>query len=690
MRATIQKNGIIKTDVFPAAVMVLWVGMAGIFIRIWGLWNYAFSPDEVMLSCVAAADSFSALWEGIKIQTNAPLMYGILHLLIMFSKNELLLRCISLIPGAGLIFIFYFLGKRASGTVSGVTMACLCAFGYGAVQISQVVRPYSMLLFFLSGALYFFAACLEKPVKKYLYGYSLCMFLAIATHYPAVMTCAAIGSTWLLRLVMQKKPAAEYRGILMVHLPPLILFCILYFTHISYHLGGGGVYGEIKETYLAPLFPQTFPGFIKNIQDFFGYLYFPPVATLFMVLSILGIIALWRTSRWPIAAATALTFAITIVLTGFKLFPFGGSRHSIYLFPMVSLLVGASIQYGFDLVRQQAERFLPQLMSERHRAYTGCVLVLIVMLSVGIVTLTLKRYDSLRRYSGLGEFPVTRADYDRIKGYLVNKREPRSVVLTNLQTYHYVTFFNSDEDRNKKTYLALGFFKFAWEGLDSYLVFVWKFEKLWIINAALRALKEHADLPRLSNIYLVNIGWGTDVIETIRSAYPLYKTVFNRQLLLESGYLYSLSPQAVLREVNKGLFLNTAIAKPLPDNAFKADLSVEQPREPFRADSTGTLNVQVKNSSSFLWPAEGPTDGSYGICLAYHVFDAKGNRIAFDCSRTPLPFDLGAGMQIEMQVPVTLPAQPGKYCVEFDMVQEKVTWFASKGSQPKRIAIVVK
>jgi hypothetical protein len=485
MHAKIQKNGIIKTDTFLAAVMVLWVGIAGIFVRIWGLGNYAFNPDEVMLSCVAAADSFSALWEGIKIQTNAPLMYGILHLLIMFSKNELLLRCISLIPGAGLIFIFYLLGKKVSGTVSGITMAFLCAFGCGAVQISQVVRPYSMLLLFLSGALYFFAACLEKPAKKYLYGYSFCMLLAIATHYPAVMTCAAIGCVWMSGSVMQKKPAAEYRSIIMVHLPPLIMFCILYFYHISYHLGGGGAYGAIKETYLAPLFPQTFSGFIKNTADLFGYLFLPPVATFFMVLSILGIMALWNTSRRQLAAAAVLTFVVTIVLTGFKLFPFGGSRHSIYLFPMVSLLVGASIQYGFDLVRQQAERCLPQRMSERHRAYTGCALVLIVMLSVGIVTLTLKRCDSLRRYSGLGEFPVTRADYDRIKGYLMYNREPRSVVLTNLQTYHYATFFNSDEDRNKKTYVALGFLKFAWEGLDSYLVFVWKFEKLRIINAAL-------------------------------------------------------------------------------------------------------------------------------------------------------------------------------------------------------------
>lgn len=130
---------------FRVLIMVLWIGMAGIFMRIWGLWNYEFNPDEAMLFCVAAADSFNALWEGIKNQTNAPLMYVILHvLLIKCSKNELLLKCITLVPGAGLFFIFYFLGKRLSGTVSGITMAFLCAFGYGtrpAVPGSAAVQP---------------------------------------------------------------------------------------------------------------------------------------------------------------------------------------------------------------------------------------------------------------------------------------------------------------------------------------------------------------------------------------------------------------------------------------------------------------------------------------------------------------------------------------------------------------------
>jgi hypothetical protein len=141
-----------------------------------------------------------------------------------------------------------------------------------------------------------------------------------------------------------------------------------------------------------------------------------------------------------------------------------------------------------------------------------------------------------------------------------------------LQTYHYFTFFNNDEDRNKKTYLALGFLKFAWEGLDSYLVFVWKFDSTRIINAALRALKEHADLARLSTIYLVNIGWGTSIVET----YPCYKTIINKQLLSESGYVCALSPQAILREIDAGRFRNTAAAMPLPDASGTAERPVDR------------------------------------------------------------------------------------------------------------------
>ena len=681
-----QNKRTIAPDALRVLIMVLWVGLAGIFIRIWGLWNYAFNPDEVMLSFVADAKSFSSLWEGIKGQTNAPLMYVILHLLIMFSKNEH--AAAMHIPYPRCWAYFYLLSSREKSKRNhirhyhGIPVRIWLRRspdipGSTGVQPAAAV-PVRYPLFFclLSG----------KPEEKI----SPWIFALHAPRYSNALSCGYVFCCYRLRValrsVIEKKPAAEYRSLIMAHLPPLALFCILYFFLISYHLGGGGVYGAIKETYLAPLFPQTFSGFINNARDFFGYLYLPPYATLSAVLSLLGIIALWNTSQRALAATIVLTFAITIVFTIIKLFPFGGSRHSIYLFPMVCLLVGASVQYGFDAMRQQAERFLPQLTSGRARAGIGWALVLVVVLSVGAVTFKMRQCDFLRRYKGPGEFSVTRADYDRIMGYLVNKRETRSVVLTNLQTYHYLAFFNSEEDRNKKTYVAFVFYKFAWEGLDSYLIFVWKFDSTRIINAALRALKEHADLTRLSTIYLVNIGRGTSIVET----YPCYKTIINKQLLSESGYVYALSPQAVLREIDAGRFRNTTAAMPLPDNAFKADLSVEQPRDPFRADSTRTLHVQVKNSSSFLWPAEGPADGSYGICLAHHVLDAKENRIAVGYSRTPLPFDLGAGMQIEMQVPVTLPAQPGKYCVEFDMVQEKVAWFAAKGSQPKRIYMQVK
>jgi predicted membrane-bound mannosyltransferase len=141
-----QSQPYMQVQKYVLLAVVVWILVIGMFIRIWGLWNYAFSPDEVMLASVAIGDSLHDVWSALRDQTNAPLMYGILYGLIKISPDELMLRCISLLPGAGLILVFFLLGRRISGMASGVTMAYLAAFSCGAIQISQVVRPYSLLV----------------------------------------------------------------------------------------------------------------------------------------------------------------------------------------------------------------------------------------------------------------------------------------------------------------------------------------------------------------------------------------------------------------------------------------------------------------------------------------------------------------------------------------------------------------
>jgi hypothetical protein len=60
-----------------------------------------------------------------------------------------------------------------------------------------------------------------------------------------------------------------------------------------------------------------------------------------------------------------------------------------------------------------------------------------------------------------------------------------------------------------------------------------------------------------------------------------------------------------------------------------------------------------------------------------------------DDARSILPYDLQPGERAEILLNVRAPDQPGHYVLEVDLAQEKVAWFAQKGSQPLRLTSTV-
>ena len=239
-----RSDSYMQVQKYVLLAVVVWILVIGMFIRIWGLWNYAFSPDDAISASVSIGESLHDVWTTLRYHTYGPLMYGILYGLIKISPDELVLRCISLLPGAALILVFFLLGRRVSGTAAGVAMAYLAAFSSGAIQISQVLRPYSMLVLFLSLALWCFISYAITCRQRYLYGYSLFMLLSIASHYSAVLCFAAIGIVWFSRLLIQRESVKEYYKIALAHLPPLVILILLYVYHISLLNAGGGVYSQ--------------------------------------------------------------------------------------------------------------------------------------------------------------------------------------------------------------------------------------------------------------------------------------------------------------------------------------------------------------------------------------------------------------------------------------------------------------
>ena len=123
------------------------------------------------------------------------------------------------------------------------------------------------------------------------------------------------------------------------------------------------------------------------------------------------------------------------------------------------------------------------------------------------------------------------------------------------------------------------------------------------------------------------------------------------------------------------------IDKPLPEGAYKADISVLNPPMTLKAGSLTNIKVKVKNTGNSIWPALGQPNGRFAINLGDHWLDKTGKILEGDVDRASLPFDIKPGEDTVLVISLKAPAVSGDYILEYDMVQENVTWFKERGSK---------
>ena len=100
------------------------------------------------------------------------------------------------------------------------------------------------------------------------------------------------------------------------------------------------------------------------------------------------------------------------------------------------------------------------------------------------------------------------------------------------------------------------------------------------------------------------------------------------------------------------------------------------------ASVTTTVPMTLTNIGDFSW-------SSPGINLAYHLFDPTGKLLVWDGRRTALPSVVQAGQQVTVQAVLALPSSSGAYTVKWDLVQEGLAWFSSKGVAPGLQSVTV-
>jgi len=124
----------------------------------------------------------------------------------------------------------------------------------------------------------------------------------------------------------------------------------------------------------------------------------------------------------------------------------------------------------------------------------------------------------------------------------------------------------------------------------------------------------------------------------------------------------------------------------LPPSAFRAEIELRTTELELPPGGKAAVRAAVRNRGDARWPAD---VFRRPIRLGNHWRARDGEMLRLDDARAPLWCDVDAGDELELELTVTAPDDPGSYELELDVVQEGVAWFADRGSPTVRLPVVV-
>ncbi|MBV8199630.1 MAG: DUF1698 domain-containing protein [Acidobacteria bacterium] len=100
--------------------------------------------------------------------------------------------------------------------------------------------------------------------------------------------------------------------------------------------------------------------------------------------------------------------------------------------------------------------------------------------------------------------------------------------------------------------------------------------------------------------------------------------------------------------------------------------------------------VAAANVGDAVWPARGEASTGRGaVRLGSHLLRADETEVAWDFAFAALPHDVAPGERIELTLGIEVPAQPGEYVVELDLVLEGIGWFEEGGGATLRLPLAI-
>jgi hypothetical protein len=354
----------LNPDVAAGSVLLL-----AFFLRLWKASGTFLNMDEAMHSLAANTNSLAEAYRASLGLAHPPLLILLLQVWRRLGTSELALRLPSVIAGTIFCWVFFKWLTRLLGPTAGWAGFTLVCFLPPFVELSSEVRQYALLLCFLIAAAYFLELALAENSIGKLVLFFIFLYLAMLTHFSAILFAGAVGMYSLWRLI----GTGLSRHIVTVWIAgqagALGLLAFLYRTQIS-HLKNSAAMQRHVQVFLSNsyfhrghdhlllfVFARTF----GVLQYAFGQLAVGDVAG---VMFVAGVALLLKggnqgkdgniqDSRGPssrqLGVFLLLPFLINCVAAILDLYPYGGTRHSAFLLPFAI----AGVSYAITKLARQ-------------------------------------------------------------------------------------------------------------------------------------------------------------------------------------------------------------------------------------------------------------------------------------------------------------------------------------------------
>ena len=424
---------------FPQILLIL-LSLLAIYIRINGANYYHYSEDEAMIFGIANTKSIWQVVQFSLFETHPPLFYIILHYWLMISQDIWFARCLPLIFGIALIPLYYKIGKRLGGELTGLCAAILIVFSNVCITQSYVLRHYAIMSFFLSVAFYFYIIWREKFKNKHIILYTSFASLACFADFSAIFTIFTIAAFETINLFIQKKEIPTQAKWIISNV------LIAAFLLISYKIWSGTIHAT--DIFFINIDAQT---------KLMGTLLYIPVVLGGVLPSI--IIALAGVIFTPLIYKKSLQlrqllylFAIAsllgMILHHLIIYPVAGQRHWSWLMPLTIPLFALVISKTCELLAADMK-----LKSLNWQKYIAVVFIIAGLLN----------YNSETRFKEVIEYTISENDYQAAVKYINNldknsllfAERDDAVLLNTNQPYFNLYEFIDENALSKKSLVTI-------------------------------------------------------------------------------------------------------------------------------------------------------------------------------------------------------------------------------------------